>query len=92
MHIAFVILNVNLLFMRLAEKLKVQEDLFRARSMRREGELRREYLLNKAKILQARATKHKARVSYYSYIITLCIVLYCTYFVSLYDVRIMQLC
>ncbi len=33
------------------------------RSMRREGELRREYLLNKAKILQARATKHKARVS-----------------------------
>ena len=31
--------------------------------MRREGELRREYLLNKAKILQTRATKHKARVS-----------------------------
>jgi len=33
------------------------------RAMRREAEMRREYLLNKAKVLQARATKHKSKVS-----------------------------
>ena len=45
-----------------AEKLRVQEDLFRLRAMRKEGEMRREHLLNKAKMLQARATKHKEKV------------------------------
>ncbi len=40
----------------------MQEDLVRMRSLRREAELRRDFLLNKAKILQARANKHKAKV------------------------------
>jgi hypothetical protein len=46
-----------------AEKIRVQEDLLRLRSMRREGETRREHLLNSAKLLQARANTHKAKVS-----------------------------
>ena len=46
-----------------AEKLRAQEDLFRLRAMRKEGEQRREHLLDKAKQLQERANKHKAKVS-----------------------------
>jgi len=45
-----------------AKKLRMQEDLFRTRAMRREGEMRREYLLNKAKVLQGRAARHKTKV------------------------------
>jgi len=35
-----------------AEKLRLQEELFRLRSHRKENESRREHLLNKAKVLQ----------------------------------------
>ena len=45
-----------------AEKLRLQEDLFRLRSQRREAEVKRDHLVNKAKVLQARATRHKAKV------------------------------
>ncbi|XP_059090636.1 uncharacterized protein LOC131886355 isoform X2 [Tigriopus californicus] len=46
-----------------AEKLRVQEDLFRTKAFRKEAEMRREHLLNRAKMLQARANKHKAKLS-----------------------------
>jgi len=45
-----------------AEKLRVQEDLFKARAMRREAEMQREQFLNKAKVLHGRATRYKAKV------------------------------
>ena len=48
-----------------AEKLRLQEELFRMRSHRKDGEARKEHLLNRAKILQARATSHKQKVNYF---------------------------
>ncbi len=47
-----------------AEKLRLQEELFRLRSHRKENESRREHLLNKARVLQARASKFKAKVRF----------------------------
>ena len=49
-----------------AEKLRLQEELFRLRSFRKDNETRREHLLNKAKVLQARASKFKAKVRHLS--------------------------
>ena len=49
----------------LAEKLRLQEELFRMRSHRKDGEARKEHLLNRAKILQARAQSHKQKVNYF---------------------------
>ena len=46
-----------------AEKLRLQETLFRMRSIRKEAQIRREQLLSQAKVLQARATKYKEKVS-----------------------------
>lgn len=46
-----------------AEKLKLQEELFRLRSHRKDGEAKKEHLLNRAKVLQARAASHKAKVN-----------------------------
>ena len=46
-----------------AEKLRLQEELFRMRSHRKDGEARKEHLLNRAKILQARAQSHKQKVN-----------------------------
>ena len=48
-----------------AEKLRLQEELFRMRSHRKDGEARKEHLLNRAKILQARAQSHKQKVKYF---------------------------
>ena len=45
-----------------AERLRLQEQLFRMRSVRKESQMRREYLLSQAKVLQARATKYKEKV------------------------------
>ena len=49
-----------------AEKLRLQEELFRLRSYRKDGEARKEHLLNRAKLLQARASSHKEKVKYFS--------------------------
>ena len=45
-----------------AEKLRLQEQLFRMRSTRKESHLRRQQLLAQAKQLQARAAKYKEKV------------------------------
>lgn len=45
-----------------AEKLRLQEELFKLRSFRRDHEARKEHLLNKAKVLQNRASKFRAKV------------------------------
>ena len=45
-----------------AEKLRLQEQLFRMRSTRKESHLRRQKLLTQAKQLQARAAKYKEKV------------------------------
>ena len=50
-------------FLLSAEKLKLQEELFRLRSHRKDGEAKKEHLLNRAKILQSRAASHKAKVT-----------------------------
>ena len=55
-----------------AEKLRLQEELFRMRSHRKDGEARKEHLLNRAKILQARAQSHKQKVNYFFWIHTVC--------------------
>ena len=45
-----------------AEKLRLQEQLFRMRSTRKESHIRRQQLLSQAKSLQARASKYKEKV------------------------------
>jgi len=42
--------------------MKLQEELFRVRTQRREAEGRRENLVGRARVLQARANKHKSKV------------------------------
>ncbi|XP_023337885.1 uncharacterized protein LOC111708668 isoform X2 [Eurytemora carolleeae] len=46
-----------------ADKMKLQEELFRVRTQRREAEGRRENLVGRARVLQARANKHKSKLS-----------------------------
>ena len=58
----FLILNFS------AEKLRLQEQLFRMRSTRKESHLRRQKLLTQAKQLQARAAKYKEKVRLISFI------------------------
>ena len=48
-----------------AEKLRLQEELFRLKSIRKDSEAKKEHLLNRAKVLQARAMQHKAKVKLY---------------------------
>ena len=50
-----------------AEKLRLQEELFRLRSYRKDGEARKEHLLNRAKLLQARAASHKQKVIFFCF-------------------------
>ncbi len=45
-----------------AEKLRLQEELFKLKSQRKDHESRKMHLLNKAKVLQSRATKFKTKV------------------------------
>ena len=51
-----------------AEKLRLQEELFRLRSYRKDGEARKEHLLNRAKLLQARAASHKQKVIFFCFL------------------------
>ena len=46
-----------------ADKLRLQEELFRIRTQRRETESRRENLVNRARMLQARAAQQKTKVA-----------------------------